>query len=56
VRGKFHRPGAAIRVPIYLDSEVGAWLAARAASRGVEVEHLVNELLRKDIELIEAAR
>jgi hypothetical protein len=29
---------------------------ARAKARGIEVGQLVNELLKKDIELIEAAR
>ncbi len=33
-----------------------AYLAARAKAKGVEVGQLVNELLKKDIELIEAAR
>lgn len=55
-RGKFFKPGAAVHVPVYLDAEVQAYLSARAKARGVEVGQLVNELLRKDIELIEAAR
>jgi hypothetical protein len=54
--GKFFRQGATLSLPVYLDAEVQAYLAARAKARGVEVEQLVNELLRKDIELIEAAR
>jgi hypothetical protein len=40
----------------YLDAEVEACLAARAKARGVEVGQLLDELLRKDIELIETAR
>jgi hypothetical protein len=55
-RGKFFKPGAALNVPVYLDAEVQAYLSARAKSRGVDVGQLVNELLKKDIELIEAAR
>ncbi len=43
-------------LPVYLDAEVQAYLSARAKARGVEVGQLVNELLKKDIELIEAAR
>jgi hypothetical protein len=46
----------AINLPVYLDAEVQAYLSARAKARGVEVGQLVNELLKKDIELIEAAR
>jgi hypothetical protein len=55
-RGKFFKTGAALNLPVYLDAEVQAYLADRAKARGVEVAQLVNELLRKDIELIEAAR
>lgn len=55
-RGKFFKPGTALNLPVYLDAEVQAYLSARAKARGVEVGQLVNELLRKDIELIEAAR
>lgn len=39
-----------------LEAEVQDYLAARAKARGIEVGQLVNELLKKDIELIEAAR
>jgi hypothetical protein len=55
-RGKFFRPEATLSLPVYLDAEVQAYLAERAKARGVEVGQLVNELLKKDIELIEAAR
>ena len=43
-------------LPVYLEAEVQAYLADRAKARGIEVTQLVNELLKKDIELIEAAR
>jgi hypothetical protein len=55
-RGKFYRPGAKLTLPVYLDHEVQSYLAQRAAQRGVELSELVNELLRKDIELIEAGK
>jgi hypothetical protein len=53
---KFFKSGTAVNLPVYLDAEVRAYLSARAKARGVEVGQLVNEPLRKDIELIEAAR
>jgi hypothetical protein len=56
VRGKFFRPDARLNLPVYLDAEIQAYLSDRAKARGVDFGHLVNELLRKDIELIEAAR
>lgn len=55
-RGKFFRPGMVARLPIDLDAEVQAHLAARAQARGIDVGQLVNELLKKDIERIEAVR
>lgn len=55
-RGKFFTPGARLNLPVYLEAEVQAYLADRAKARGIEVDQLVNELLKKDIELIEAAR
>ena len=38
------------KLPVYLDPEVEEYLATRAAARGVDVEQLVNELLKKGIE------
>ena len=55
-RGKFHRPGAKLSLPVYLDEQVQATLAALASAKGVELSTLVNDLLRKDIELIELGR
>ncbi len=54
-RGRFHRPGALLVPPVHLDPEVLAYLAARAEARGMSLNELVNALLKKDIELIEAA-
>ncbi len=53
-RGKFYREGAELVAPVHLDPEVRAFLTARAAARGKSLSDLVNELLKKDIELIEA--
>lgn len=55
-RGKFFKTGARLSLPVYLEAEVQDYLAARAKARGIEVAQLVNELLKKDIELIEVAR
>jgi post-segregation antitoxin (ccd killing protein) len=51
-----YKPGERLSLPVYLDAEVQDYLAERARARGIEVAQLVNELLKKDIELIEAAR
>jgi hypothetical protein len=55
-RGKFFRRDLQLIPPIHLDPEVLSYLAARAEARGTSLNDLVNELLKKDIELIEAAR
>ena len=55
-RGKFHKPGMRLRLPVYLDDQVQETLAKLAQAKGVEFSALVNDLLRKDIELIELGR
>lgn len=55
-RGKFYREGAVFRLPVYLDEKVQDYLVARADAKGVDLADLVNEMLRKNIELIEMTR
>jgi hypothetical protein len=55
-RGKFLRTGAKLNLPVYLDDQVQTRLTALANAKGVEFSVLVNDLLRKDIELIEMTR
>ena len=54
-RGKFYREGAQLVPPVHLELDVLKYLSARAAARGTSLDALVNDLLRKDIELIKAA-
>ena len=55
-RGKFYNKDAVFKLPVYLDEKIESYLAARAAAKGVDLSDLVNDLLQKDIELIEAAK
>jgi hypothetical protein len=55
VRGKFFRKDAALKIPVYLEPEVRRFLTERAKAKGIEVGDLVNDLLKRDIEMIEAA-
>jgi len=55
-RGKFHRPDMEFAPPIHLEPGVLTWLTSRARSKGTTLNELVNELLKKDIELIETAK
>ena len=54
-RGRFYRQDAILVPPVHLDPQVLAFLTARAKARGISLNQLVNDLLKKDIELIEAA-
>ena len=56
VRGKFFKPAAQLRLPVYLDADVEKYLAERAATRGVSLSELVNGLLKRDIDLIESVK
>jgi predicted HicB family RNase H-like nuclease len=53
-RGKFYRQDATFNVPVYLDKDVLTYLSEKAASKGVEVNQLINDILRKDIDLFQA--
>jgi hypothetical protein len=53
-RGKFYRQDAKFNIPIYLDKDVLTFLSEKANSKGVEVSQLINDILRKDIDLFEA--
>jgi predicted HicB family RNase H-like nuclease len=55
-RGKFHRKDAVLELPIYLEPKVREYLTARAKAKGIEINQLVNELLKRDIDLIETAK
>jgi len=55
-RGKFHRPNAKLNLPVYLDTDVHAYLSAIAARKGVPLSELANELLKKEIAILEAVK
>ena len=55
-RGKFYRPNAQLQLPIHLEANVQNTLAALANAKGVDLSVFVNELLKKDIELIQMSR
>ena len=55
-RGKFYQPDLKLIPPVRLDPQVLEYLAARAKAKGIPLNELINLLLKKDIELIEAGR
>ena len=52
-RGKFYKPNATMNLPVYLDNDVLDYFSAKAKAKGVELNTMVNDLLKKDIALIE---
>lgn len=54
-RGKFYHADSELDIPIYLAPEVADFLSKIAAKRGIDVETLVNDWIKKDIALIETA-
>lgn len=56
MRGKFHQADATLVPPVHLETDIRRYLQERATARGVSLSQLVNDLLRKDIELIETVR
>ena len=51
-RGRFYRPDATMSIPLYLDQDIEAWFADKAKAKGIDLQQLINDLLRKDISLI----
>ncbi|MGH8592387.1 MAG: hypothetical protein ACREX9_16060 [Gammaproteobacteria bacterium] len=41
---------------MYLEEAVETYLAKKAEAKGIELSDLVNELLKKEIEIIEAVK
>ena len=56
VRGKFYHADAKLNLPVYLDQEVQAYLLAIASKKGVQLSDLANDLLKREIGIIEAVK
>ena len=52
-RGKFYRKGAELRLPIYLDAKLQRKLERLAQKKGRDVSDVVNQLLIKDVDVLE---
>ena len=53
-RGKFFRPDAKLNFPIYLEEEVLEFFSQRAEAKGVDLNVLLNDLLKKDIAFVKS--
>jgi hypothetical protein len=56
VRGRFYQPNAKLNLPVYLDKEVLSFVLRIAEKRKTDLSSIVNELLRKDMQLADALK
>ena len=55
-RGKFYNPKAVFNLPICLEKDVDDFMRQLADEKGKDIEKLVNEWLRGNIQLIQSIR
>jgi cytidylate kinase len=53
VRGKFYHKNARLRLPIYLDAAVQERLQRLARKNGKAIDTIVNQMVQKEMELLE---
>lgn len=53
-RGKFYHPNASIKSPIYLEDKVQAFVKKKAEELGVDPNEVVNEILLKEMALLQS--
>lgn len=55
-RGKFYHPDAELNFPIYLKPEIADFLHNLAGKKNRDIETIVNDWLKRDIELIQSVK
>ena len=53
IRGKFYQPELKLNLPVYLDDDVQKFLATIAEKKGMAISEVANDLLKKDIAIME---
>ncbi len=51
-QGKFYRPIEELELPIYLDKKVRTFYEKRAQQKHVELETIINSILKKEMEIV----
>ena len=51
-RGKFYRPEAEMKIPVYLDAENLSFVERIAQKKNKDISTVVNELIRSDKQLV----
>jgi len=55
-QGKFYHPDAVFSFPIYLEPDVNEFLSKLAEQKQVDIQDLVNEWLRVDMQLVQSVQ
>ncbi len=55
-RGKFYRPNVRLNLPIYLDEDIADFVQKYAKRKKLDVQTVVNEILRSNKEMLQALR
>ncbi len=56
VRGKFYRPNVRLNLPIYLDEDIADFIQKYAQRKKLDVQTVVNQILRSNKEMLQALR
>jgi len=55
-RGKFYHPSLKLNLPIYLEPDVDQFMRQLADERDKDIQQLVNEWLRGDIQVVRSVQ
>jgi hypothetical protein len=53
-QGKFYRPLEKLEIPVYLDKELKEFYSKKALKNKVDINKVVNTILRKEMEMLKA--
>jgi hypothetical protein len=56
VRGKFYRNGMKLRIPVYLEEKLLGSLGEIAQRKGMKLDDLVSDVLKKELAIVETLR
>jgi len=54
VRGKFYQPDTRLNLPVYLDDDIAEFVQRYAKRKKVDMQTIVNDMLRSNKELLQA--
>ncbi len=55
-RGKFYHPDAVLSFPVYLEPDVSDFMGQLADEKDVDIQELVNQWLRVNIQLVQSVQ